>query len=351
MAPADPCSRGSVVQQGARADPVRGTIAPRENTMHLPRIVRRALLAQVMLLAACGMSPSRAYYPLARSSGGGGGAQGRSISFASDHVTVSAQESRSAPSYFRPRPPPSVPYFPLAREDRSAQTAPRSAPARGPTSAVTTPRVPTPATTTTGTTQASTDTAPGQVPVRAARVLIYTADLDVVVNDVTASIDRAIVLATSLGGYLSARDDTTVTVRVPVEHFRELMDQLEHLGDVQHRNVRAEDVSEQFHDLEVQLASLHAVRRRLEEFLARATSVADAMAVEQQLRRVGAEIDAIEGRMRFLANQASLSTITLRVIQRPSVGTLQPATYGTPELVLPFEWLQQLGLPRLLESR
>jgi hypothetical protein len=183
------------------------------------------------------------------------------------------------------------------------------------------------------------------------QMLIYTANVHLVVDHVVESINQVVALAATAGGYLATRDDESVQIRVPVARFNDLMAQLEHLGDVAHREVQVEDVGAQFHDLEVQLANLRAVRARLQEFLNRAANVADALAVEHELERVGSEIDRIEGQIRYLGDRAAYSTITVHMIQRPSAGTMQPAVYTTPTLVLPYAWLDELGLPRLLESR
>lgn len=187
-------------------------------------------------------------------------------------------------------------------------------------------------------------------------LLIYNAQIIAMVDHVPAGIDSVIEAATAVGGFLANRTDSTVTVRVPVARFREALGRVEAFSTVTSRNVQAEDVTEAFHDLEVRLSNLRAVQTRLQQFLARAANVSDALAVEHELERVGQQIDEIEGRMRFLSNRAAYSTITVSLQARPQVNGL-PATNGpvtypaVPETTLPFEVLEQLGLPRLLMSR
>lgn len=181
-------------------------------------------------------------------------------------------------------------------------------------------------------------------------MLIYTASVSMTVERPTESIDRAVELVTGAGGFLAQRNDTTVTLRVPSGHFRELLTRLEHLGDVTHREVQAEDVSEQFHDLEVQLASLRSVRTRLQEFLARTANVQEALIIEHELERVGGQIDQIEGRMRFLSARAAFSTITLYVTRRLTA-TIETVPVPANDVAMPFAWLDSLGLPYLLQLR
>jgi len=69
----------------------------------------------------------------------------------------------------------------------------------------------------------------------------------VVVDEVALpkTIDTIIDTAESLGGYLAGRKDTSVQVRVPSSRFRESLQLLEQLGEITHRSVTADDVSEQ----------------------------------------------------------------------------------------------------------
>ncbi len=185
-------------------------------------------------------------------------------------------------------------------------------------------------------------------------MIIYSAQIHAQVEHVPAAIDQIVDAIVAQGGFLAARTDQTVTVRVPVARFREAIGRIEAMGTVFHRDVQAEDISESFHDLEVRLQNLRSVQARLQQFLARAASVNDALTVERELERVGGQIDEIEGRMRFLGNRAAFSTITVTLTPRPVVTTVvaPPPTYpGLPDINLPFEVLEQLGLPRLLGSR
>lgn len=185
-------------------------------------------------------------------------------------------------------------------------------------------------------------------------MLIYNAQIIAQVDHVPAGIDQVIEAANAVGGFLASRTDSSVTVRVPVARFREALGRVESMSTVTSRNVQAEDITEAFHDLEVRLTNLRSVQARLQQFLARANNVTEALSVERELERVGQQIDEIEGRMRFLSNRAAFSTITVTLSARPQAQTItpRPVTYPSiPEATLPFEVLDQLGLPRLLTTR
>jgi hypothetical protein len=188
-------------------------------------------------------------------------------------------------------------------------------------------------------------------------LLIYTGKLGMEVplaEDIPATIEKVIDIAVSAGGYLGSRTDTSVLVRVPSIRFRETLTTMEKLGDVKRRNVSAEDVSEEYHDLEVRLANLKAVQKRLQEFLAKAQGIPDALQVEHELERVGREIDQIEGRMRFLRARATFSTITVDLAAKPKQQVVAQGQNVPPPpraIDLPIDWIARVGLDTLLNLR
>lgn len=193
-----------------------------------------------------------------------------------------------------------------------------------------------------------------QTPAQPAPMLLYTANVQMTAEraEITPLLDRITDLAYSLGGYLVQRSNNMVRVRVPSPRFREGLGRVEGLGEVLQRSINADDVSEEFHDLQVRLANLQAVRARLEQFLARASNVAEALQVERELERVAGEIDRIQGRMRFLSSRAAFSLVTVQVTPRPTI-PLPVASLTPPRrlLNLPVPWLDRLGLDNLLQMR
>ncbi len=198
--------------------------------------------------------------------------------------------------------------------------------------------------------------APGQPAAPApATLIIYQGEMQRRVEEKQspATLDRIIDIAESIGGYLGDRKDASVQVRVPSSRFRETLQQIEKLGDVMHRSVSANDVSEQYNDLEVKLQNLKATQKRLHEFLARAAAMQDMLSVNKELERVSAEIDAIEGKMRYLKSRAAFSTINVSVQPKPTTQiALEKQTPAPPapprELELSLEWLNRIGIGTLL---
>lgn len=191
-------------------------------------------------------------------------------------------------------------------------------------------------------TNAPDATAPPQIKKQAQPLLIYTADYTMAVFETTAAIDAVQKLAEELGGYLVKRTDGYITVRVPSNTFKTALGKLEGLGDVLHRDESVEDVTEAFYDLKIRLDNARAMRDRLEQLLAQAKDVKEALAVEKELARITADIETMEGKLKRLRELIAFSTITVRFEARGG------ETVGD-EVRLPFPWLDQLGLSNLLQ--
>jgi hypothetical protein len=177
-------------------------------------------------------------------------------------------------------------------------------------------------------------------------LLIYQAELHLAVFEVEATQRAVLTIARELGGYLSYQDDTRVTIRVPAKKFQDSIEKLERVGDVVHRNIQAIDVSEEFRDTTLRLRNAEVVRERLEAILARAEKVEDALKVQAELGRVTELIETLKGKLRYMQDRIAYSTVTVHFQPRPSEQIGEPEVYS-----LPFPWLDQLGLPALLNLR
>jgi hypothetical protein len=175
----------------------------------------------------------------------------------------------------------------------------------------------------------------------AAPLLIYRATFHMGVYEATPSIDAVHKLAKELGGYLVRRDSRSIVVRVPTAKYRGALDIIAKLGDVLHREEDVEDVTEQFYDMKTRLRNAHAMRDRLEQLLHKAKDVKEALAVEKELGRITAQIEAMEGKLKRLRELINFSTITVQFKPRPSENV-------DSNVKLPFPWLDRMGLSNLL---
>jgi len=111
-----------------------------------------------------------------------------------------------------------------------------------------------------------------------------------------------------------SRDTVVMAVRVPADRFSETLEEIRKTASrVVTENVKGQDVTEEFIDIEAQVKAKKALEQQFMEIMKRANSVEDALDVQRQLADVRGEIERVEGRKRFLENQSTLSTIKIRL--------------------------------------
>jgi hypothetical protein len=114
-----------------------------------------------------------------------------------------------------------------------------------------------------------------------------------------------------------------VTFRVPVDAFESVLRELKSLGAYRGEQSSTEDVTNQYVDLNGQLAAWRAQERVYLRLLDRARSVTDVIAVQNQLQQVQSSIERLQGQLDQLEDQSSFSTIVLQ-ISEPGAAAGEP---------------------------
>lgn len=175
-------------------------------------------------------------------------------------------------------------------------------------------------------------------------MIVYTAVITMAVYQVQPNLAMVERIAKEQGGYLSVRTDNKITVRIPRAKFEPTLAAIEKIGDVLHRDVTAEDVTDQYVDLEIRIKNAKAMQTRLKQLLEKA-AVKEALEIEKELARVTEELELMEGRLKLLKDKIAYSSITVVFEGR---GATLP---GASKVRLPFPWLGHLGLVNLLQLR
>jgi hypothetical protein len=170
--------------------------------------------------------------------------------------------------------------------------------------------------------------------------VIYTARFTMAVYQVDQGLTAVEKIARDNGGYLGQRKDREITVRVPRARFEPTLAAVDKIGDVLHRDIAADDVTDEHVDVEIRIKNARAMQRRLTELLGRA-DVKNALEIEKELHRVTEELERLEGHLKVLNDKIAFSTITVAFEAR---GT----TIQTARVRLPFPWLGAMNLPSLL---
>jgi hypothetical protein len=134
------------------------------------------------------------------------------------------------------------------------------------------------------------------------------------------AVQRASLIVDRYGGYISSsnissgkHETSTIVLRVPAARFGQAMVDLSApgIGSVRSQQVSGEDVGQQFVDLSARARNLRAQSRALIRLMNRAVTVSDTIKIQNELFDIQGQIEELDGRLRYLHDQADMSTITM----------------------------------------
>lgn len=190
--------------------------------------------------------------------------------------------------------------------------------------------------------------------------IIYTADARARVIDLDSAMVRLKRQVTGSGGFVSSERRTNstyertaeLTLRLPADGLSGTLFFLPSIAEeIDYQNLESENVTTEWLDLESRLKTKRDVRDRYIDILRnRAQKVEDILNAEDKIRVITEEIEAKEGRLRYLRDQVSRSTLTITLyetIERRDPGPLATRGFGKrflDSLAFGWEMVQELLL-------
>jgi len=150
-----------------------------------------------------------------------------------------------------------------------------------------------------------------------ARFIVRSAYLRIERRDPEAGVKAATELAKRLGGWVQRTENKAATIMVPAEKLDTALEELARLGKVAKKDVRGEDVTEEYLDLRIRLDNLEKARLRYLDLLNKAQNVGETLAVEKELERITIDIERLKGRLSYLERVVRYSTIQV-LFERPT---------------------------------
>jgi hypothetical protein len=163
--------------------------------------------------------------------------------------------------------------------------------------------------------------------------VIKTADVEVEVKrgDFQDALNQSIGLAGRYGGFVVSTTidgedhrSGSVVLRIPANDFERVLASLEGLGEVHNEVVSGRDVSQEFIDLDARIRNFESQEAVLLRLMAQTNSIGESIRVQHELQSVRLEIERLQGRLRYLRNQAAMSTISMRLIEAGAAPTEPP---------------------------
>src|SRR5690606_25782793 len=108
------------------------------------------------------------------------------------------------------------------------------------------------------------------------------------------------------------RKSNTVIIRVPADSFDNLLnDATKGIEKFESKEITVKDVTEEFLDVEARLKTKKELELRYIDLLKQAKNVTEILEIEKQMGELRTEIESIEGRLKYLQNNVSFSTLTM----------------------------------------
>jgi len=169
------------------------------------------------------------------------------------------------------------------------------------------------------------------------RLVVQTAELTIVVQDVKTRVNQLEQMAQTMDGYVvsvnisqtyapdgTQEPDAQIVVRVPSAQLDAALTQVKQGAvDVQDETRTGQDITNQYVDLQSRLTADQAAANQLTIIMQNATKTQDVLAVYQQLQQVDSDIEVLKGQIQYDQQAAQLSAITIHVVAAETIKPIQ----------------------------
>lgn len=120
-----------------------------------------------------------------------------------------------------------------------------------------------------------------------------------------------------------------LTIRVPNASFDVFINEISNgITYFDKKEIAAQDVTEQFVDLEARLKAKQTLEARYLQILNKANKVSEILEIEKELASIREEIEAKQGQLQYLQSKVNRSTITIEMYTENAAGNNATISYG-----------------------
>ncbi len=156
------------------------------------------------------------------------------------------------------------------------------------------------------------------------RKLIKTGEIAVEVRDVDKAYTDIKEIISEIGGFEFSSSYRVqneykrlqLILKLPPDRLEEFQLKLgQYVGDghISRMDIRSDDISSQYYDIDARLKSYKASRDQIQKLLDKAETVEEILSIQNELTRLQVEIDSMQGRINMWDKQVGMATITLYV--------------------------------------
>ena len=180
------------------------------------------------------------------------------------------------------------------------------------------------------------------------RKIVQNSSLDLGVSEVGRAFQDIIGAATTAGGFVASSSFSNqhdqqvadLTIRVPADKYQDVLARVRGMGTVGQEGSDANDVTQEYTDLQARLRTLQATEQRYLELLVQAQNINDILALQDRLDSVRGQIEQTQGRINLLDHLTDLATITVHI--RPLAAASGPSGGVHPLQAAQSAWQHSL---------
>lgn len=152
--------------------------------------------------------------------------------------------------------------------------------------------------------------------------MIYSGYMELETQDFDKASGEIEALVKELGGYFQQSSVSngssgyrygSYTVRIPAAEFESFFRQAGELCHMTYKNANADNISESYYDTEARLETARIKLERLQELLAKATTMEDIITIESAISETEWSIEELSGTLRHYDTQVEYSTIDVEL--------------------------------------
>ena len=160
------------------------------------------------------------------------------------------------------------------------------------------------------------------------RKLIKTGSVEFETESLSETNTRIIAAVKALNGYVAneneyngyGRVSINFTVRIPSKNFDKLLKEVSKgVTHFDSKSIDVKDVTEEFVDVQARIKTKKELEARYLEILNKARTVTEILEIERELGSLRADIESFEGRLKYLKDQVSFSTLDIRFYELKQV--------------------------------
>jgi len=155
--------------------------------------------------------------------------------------------------------------------------------------------------------------------------IIRNGRMEIEVSDLQKSKTEIDILKQNYGAYYAeenfnnTNNETSfnLIIKIPYLSFDHFIAKISlGAGKIKFKEINANDVTEEFIDLETRLSNKRNYLERYNELLKQAKTVKDIIEIEDKIRVIEEEIESSTGRLKYISNQVEYSTLHLVISQK-----------------------------------